>query len=106
MISMRFDAEGIRFRVTPEELGLLLKGQDVVQRIVTGTGSVEYSIKPVAEGDMRMAIEGMRFTLSVSRSSLERLRDLGRSKKGIAVKQGNADISLQVDMKTQPNRAA
>jgi hypothetical protein len=106
MMSIRLDEEGIRFRIAPEGLALLLQGQPLLQHIPTGMSSVQYRIVPADSGDMVIEIRDMEISLSVPRVSLEALRDLGRSKKGIFVRQGNAQIALQVDMKVRANKAA
>ncbi len=51
-------------------------------------------------------ISGEGLTLCVSAESLKELGDLGRSKYGISFKQGDTEISLQIDLKLQKPRVA
>lgn len=104
MISLRIDEESIRFRITLDDLEALLDGDSILQRVTAGAAFVESAIVPVWKGDMNLDLHEARFTLSVPHQTLEQLRDLGRSKNGISVQQGEVEISLQIDLKTQPKK--
>lgn len=106
-MNLKISENSFRFRITPEDLDNLLRGQDVDQRVCIGAHCFTYRISPVApDKEMRLTMAVAGFCLSVPRETLERLRDLGRSKSGISVRQGVVDISLQIDIKTQMRRAA
>jgi hypothetical protein len=99
-MNVRIDEEGIRFRIVPADLLVLLDGSELKQRIGIGAQSFEYRILPVVSGEeMKLEMTGNGFILSVPRAALEQLCGLGRSKNGISVKSGAAEISLQVDLK-------
>lgn len=106
-MNLKISENNFRFRIAPDDLDRLLRGQDVDQRVCLGAHCFTYRISPASAGtkmELEMAIAG--FCLTVPREILEELRDMGRSKNGVSVKQGDVDISLQVDIKTQMKRAA
>jgi len=105
-MNLRLSENSFRFRVTPEDLDILLQGQGVGQKVFLGKESFEYMISPVLAGEMNLEIESAKFNLSVPHQVLEELRDLGRSKEGVSVVQGDVGISLQLDIKTQKRKAA
>jgi len=106
-MNVRIDEDSIRFRIIPADLLNLLDGGEIKQRVGIGARYFECRILPVASArDMELELAGQGFTLSVPRAELERLRDLGRSKDGISVKSGGAEISLQVDLKARAYKAA
>lgn len=102
-MNVRIDKEGFRFRIIPADLSALLEGKELVESACGFT----YRIVPVFSGllmELRMANHG--FYLLVPQATLEELRDMGRSKEGIGIQQGDAEISLQVDLKAQGRKAA
>lgn len=103
-MNVRIDESGVRFRIVPDDLTALLAGQRLEQEVAIGTQSIFYEIVPADAGEMALTAQNMRFTLVIPRRALEELRDLGRSKKGISVRQGDADVALQVDLKVSPVR--
>ncbi len=103
-MNTRIEEGSIRFRLTPDDYRILLEGKDVVQRIKAGR-DFYVAVIPVT-GKTRLDISGEGLTLCVSAESLKDLGDLGRSKYGISFKQGDAEISLQIDLKLQKNQVA
>lgn len=106
-MNLRISENSFRFRITPEDLDALLRGHDVDQRVCLGAHCFTYRISPVSPEQhmtLEMAVAG--FCLFVPRATLEELRDLGRSKEGVSIMQGDVDISLQLDIKTQMRKAA
>jgi hypothetical protein len=106
MMTMRVDEKGVRFRVSPDDLENLLNGRTLARRLDIGAGAVEFRIVPVNAGDIHLDVDGKRFTLSVSRFALEELKSMGRSAEGISARQGEAEVSLQVDMKATIHKIA
>lgn len=101
-MNLRIAENSFRFRITPVDIDMLLRGQDVDQRICIGAHCFTYRISPVAsEKHMTLEMAAAGFCLFVPKATLADLRDLGRSKEGISVKQGDVEISLQLDIKTQ-----
>jgi hypothetical protein len=99
-MNVRIDEEGIRFRIVPSDLSVLLGGGELKQRVSIGADNFEYRIVPIVSGqEMALEMNGNGFILSVPPAALEQLRGLGKSKNGISVKSGDAEISLQVDLK-------
>ncbi|MCE9508695.1 MAG: hypothetical protein K8R48_10360 [Alphaproteobacteria bacterium] len=99
-MNVRIDEDGVRFRIVPADLSLLLGGSELKQRVSIGAQSFEYRILPAASArEMALAMTGNGFTLSVPHAALEQLGGLGRSKNGVSVKSGDVEISLQVDLK-------
>lgn len=106
-MNLRISENSFRFRITPEELDKLLCGQDVDQRICIGSHCFTYRISPFSlEKDIKLEMAVAGFCLSVPREALEKLRDLGRSKEGLVVRQGGVDIALQLDIKMKMRQAA
>lgn len=101
MTSIRIDKDSIRFRISPVELEKLLEGESLPQYLMTGGRNIEYSISPTQEGKMQLDTHEMKLSLLVPQRDIESLRDMGRSKKGISIRQGSAEVSLQVDLKMQ-----
>lgn len=106
-MNLRISENSFRFRITLEDLNMLLRGQDVDQRVCIGAHCFTYRISPVApEKHMTLEMAVAGFCLFVPRATLEELRDIGRSKEGISVMQGDVDVALQLDIKTQMRKAA
>lgn len=106
-MNVRISQNDFRFRITPQDLEMLLLGRDIDERICIGTDCFAYRISPVTRDrkmEMEMAVSG--FCLFVPRETLEVLRDLGRSKEGVSVLQDGVTLSLQIDIKTQMKKAA
>lgn len=98
-MNVRIEEESVRFRLTPDDYSRLLEGQNIVQRVNIGK-IFHVSVIPVAAGT-RLDISGEGLTLYVSDEALKDLGSLGRSKSGILFRQGDAEISLQIDLKQQ-----
>lgn len=106
-MNLRISEDGFRFRITPEDLDILLRGREIDQRVCLGAHCFTYRIAPVTfEKDMKLEMAVAGFCLSVPQAMLEELRDLGRSKEGLSVMQGDVNIALQLDVKTQMCKAA
>lgn len=106
-MNLRISENKFRFRITPEDLDMLLRGRDVDQRVCIGAHCFTYRISPMApEKHMTLEMAVAGFCLFVPRATLEELRDLGRSKTGVSVMQGAVDIALELDIKTQMRKAA
>lgn len=106
-MNLRISENDFRFRITPQDLDMLLNGRDIDQRICLGAHCFGYRISPVTrEREMKLEMAVSGFCLLVPRETLEDLRDLGRSKEGISARQGDVAISLQIDIKTQMKKAA
>ncbi len=106
-MNLRISENSFRFRITPQDLDMLLRGQDVDQRVCIGAHCFTYRISPVApEKHMTLEMAVAGFCLFVPRVTLEELRDLGRSKNGVSVVQGGVDVSLQLDIKMQMKQVA
>lgn len=101
-MNIRIAENSFRFRITPADLDMLLRGQDIDQRICIGAHCFTCCISPVApEKHMTLEMAVAGFCLFVPKETLADLHDLGRSKEGILVKHGDVEISLQLDIKTQ-----
>jgi hypothetical protein len=106
-MNLKISENSFRFRITPEDLDNLLRGQDVDQRTRISHHCFTYRITPAtAEQEMTLEMAVAGFCLLVPRETLEELHGLGRSKSGISVNQGGVEISLQVDIKAQMKHAA
>lgn len=97
----------LRFRISAEDFERLICGEKLATALHLGGGDFYTSILPVeGEGRMQAAFADNGISLSVSQGVLSALRDLGRSKEGVSVKQGDTVISLQIDLKTVPRQQA
>lgn len=106
-MNLKISENNFRFRITQEDLDNLLRGQDIDQRVCLGAHCFTYRISPVTlDREMRLEMAIAGFCLFVPRKILEELRDLGRSKNGISIRQGGVEISLQVDLRAQVKKAA
>lgn len=101
-MNVRMDEEGVRFRITPEDLEILLRGEEIRHQIV----DFYCAILPREEGGLSLNAASRGLALCVPILDLERLRDMGRSKNGVSVCQDGIEISLQVDLKSQVQRVA
>jgi len=101
-MNLKIADNSFRFRITPVDLGNLLRGQDVDQRVCIGKHCFTYRISPVSQdGEIKLEMAVAGFCLSVPREKLEELRALGRSKDGLSIVQDGVDVSLQVDVRQQ-----
>lgn len=106
-MNLRISEDGFRFRITPEDLDKLLQGREIDQSVCLGAHCFTYRIAPVThERDMKLEMAVAGFCLSVPQAMLEELRDLGRSKSGLSRIQGDVNITLQLDIKTQMRKVA
>lgn len=106
-MNLKISENSFRFRITPEDLDTLSSGHDIGQRICVGVNCFACRISPVSVGkEMNLEIVGTGFCLSVPHETLKSLRDMGRSKDGISIRQDGLIISLQVDLKTQMKKVA
>ena len=106
-MNLRIEENGFRFRITDNDLQSLLQGCDINQHVRVGRQGFSYRIAPVSDKkEMVLEMADSGFCLYVPHKSLECLRDLGRSKEGISVRQDETEISLQVDIKKQLRKAA
>ncbi|MGZ9097480.1 MAG: DUF7009 family protein [Micavibrio sp.] len=106
-MNLRIAENSFRFRITPADLDMLLKDHDVDLHNYIGAHCFTYRISPrTLEKHMILEVAAAGFCLFVPKATLADLRDLGRSKEGISVRQGDTEISLQLDIKTQIKKAA
>ena len=106
-MNLKISDGSFRFRITPADLGNLLRGQDVDQRVCIGKHCFTYRISPVStDGAIKLEMAPAGFCLNVPREKLEELRALGRSKSGLSIAQDGVEVSLQVDIKEQARKAA
>ena len=104
-MNLRISENSVRFRITAEDLEILIQGRNIDQRICMGAVCFSYRISPVSSGmDMRLEMGGNGFSLSVPRNDLEQLRALGRSREGISILHDGVDVSLQLDLKSAARR--
>lgn len=106
MLSMRIDETGVRFRITPLELGDLLNGKSLSSATAAGAVNLVCQVIPSRENEMRLDLQDMCFSLHVPMKDIITLRDMGKSKSGIVARQGDTEIALQVDLKTRTTQAA
>jgi hypothetical protein len=101
-MNLRLSENDCRFRITPEDLELLLAGNFIEQCIGLEEQGFILRITPSSlEKNMNLRTDNEGFYLSVPQKTLEDLRDLGRSKDGVSVMQSDVKISLQLDLKLQ-----
>jgi len=106
-MNLRISENDFRFRITPQDLDMLLNGRDIDQRVCVGAHCFGYRISPVTrEKTMKLEMAVSGFCLFVPRETLEALRDMGRSKEGVSMQQGDVTLSLQLDIKMQMRKAA
>ena len=106
-MNLRISENDFRFRITPQDLDMLLNGRDIDQRVCIGAHCFGYRISPVTrEKKMKLEMAVSGFCLFVPQETLLALRDLGRSKEGVSIQQGDVVLSLQLDIKTQMKKAA
>jgi hypothetical protein len=105
-MNLRIDEQGLRFRVTPEDLRRLLDDGAISHTLGDGNGKFFCGIElsPDANVFFRFGTDGLR--LYAPRSVLEELDEMGLSRQGLSFRQGDTEISLQVDIKAQAGRLA
>lgn len=105
-MNLRISENHFRFRVTPDDLDALLSGQRLEQKFAIGGKDFQYGISPSISDGMRLDVEPAKISLCVPHQMLEELCNLGRSKEGLFVAQGDIEVALQLDIKTQKRNAA
>jgi hypothetical protein len=105
-MNVRIDEKSVRFRIAPDELKALLRGDSVSHFLKVGAGQLSYSVLPVRDGAMTLQVMQSALILSAPLADIERLQNLGRSKEGLVVQQDELNVSLQVDLKMQKRDAA
>jgi len=101
-MNVRIDKDAVRFRITSEDLAVLLQGSEIAHQIL----NFKYRIVPSADAagmDLKTSDQG--FVLTAPFALLHNLQGMGRSRDGLSVRQGNVEVSLQVDLKALSRRA-
>lgn len=100
-MNVRFGGGTVRFRISYEELQLLLTGKKIEETLTLAGKTVLLTIDPSADGEtLDFIYDAGLIGLKVSKSSLQGLDENGRKKGGIVSNIGGLSISLQVDLKT------
>jgi hypothetical protein len=106
-MNVRFGEGAVRFRISTEELALLLAGKKIEEPLILAGKHVLLTLDPSGTGkELDFVYEDGRIGLKASKSSLEELDRQGRQKDGIASQSDGSAISLQVDLKTYSRKQA
>jgi hypothetical protein len=106
-MNIRIGEGAVRFRISTEELKLLLAGKKLEERLTLAGKPVLLAIDPFG-GDKALELLYRRghIGLKVSPDSLQELDQGGRSKEGISAATDGGTLSLQVDLKTYARQKA
>ncbi|TNE32309.1 MAG: hypothetical protein EP349_02030 [Alphaproteobacteria bacterium] len=97
------DGTSLRFKITGAELEELLAGRPVVNRPVVGGVSVVVVIEPRPHLSTGLSAQclaekgAVTLQLAVAAEKLTQLKDMGKSRDGIAVTEGDTVLYLLVD---------
>lgn len=100
-MNIRIGEGAVRFRISCEELELLLTGKNLEETLILAGKPVLLTVEPSGEGgELGLVYEEGRIGLRASSASLQELNQKGRQKGGLSYDIGGSAVSLQVDLKT------
>jgi len=103
-MNVRIEEQNLRFKISEEELGLLLNGQCLSERVgITSKGFV-ITINPQGRGDgmePKLVLDQTEACLQllVPSEIVQELFEMGRSRSGISCDVDGVSISLQVNVR-------
>lgn len=105
-MNVRIDHQGVRFRISAEELKMLQKGKVLKESLRIGQ-QLSLVIDPVGvTEDLGVLYDDHTIRLLISPENVNKLAALGRSREGLEQKNGEITVSLQVDFRTQKHQTA
>ncbi len=94
-MNVRIEDQNLRFKISEEELEILLNGGDLKAEAM-----IVAQIKPSDSGDdISVNNDGAGLVLNVPKPKLLELSGMGKSRDGLSVKLGDLSLSLQVDIR-------
>lgn len=106
-MNVKIDHEGLRFRITAEELEQLQRGDPLKEVLQIGRRSLAIVIDPVAVGnDLAVIYDEDTIRLNISPARVTELAAMGRSREGLEQETDHFITALQVDFRTQKRQSA
>lgn len=99
-MNLKIDKEGLRFRISSEELEDLKKGTSLQQTLTIGQKTLTIAIDPV-KGNQGVSYSKDQIRLRVLEEKIHQLSDLGRSREGLEEIMNNISVFLQIDFRTR-----
>ncbi len=100
-MNIRFETGSIRFKISCEELTLLLSGRNIHESINLISHSLSFCISAAAETTvMILEANAQTISLTVPAHILKELEAKGRQRDGVSQNLSDTEISLQVDVKS------
>jgi len=102
-MNVRIKNQNIRFKITKEELSMLLEGHIIHTKVELLDKTLVISINPTGSGKVmepKLVLDQSEayLNLLVSSAQLQTLSDMGVNRDGLKQKTSNLSITLQVDM--------
>ncbi len=109
-MNLKIENNNLRFKITEEELKILLSVDSVHSKVNILGKNFIVSIIPQDSGNLieaKLDQEGneTHLNLLVSLKDLQKLSDLGQSREGIETEMNDLRISLQVDVRSRRRRS-
>jgi len=104
-MNIRIGEGDVRFRVSCEDLKVLLSGKKLEEKLVLAGTPVSLVIEPSGT-KLDFIYAPDRIGLKVPQGMLQSLDESGRNKEGISGDTGGTRISLQVDLKSYSRKAS
>jgi len=103
-MNLKINKESICFKISKDELPLLLSGESLNENIELGNNKFIINILPIEKPDMFYSEIGVgNITLFISKNKIQELKYMGKDKKGLEVRQETLKISFQIDIKSLKN---
>ncbi|MBK7362556.1 MAG: hypothetical protein IPJ01_09700 [Micavibrio sp.] len=110
-MNVKIENKSLRFKITEEELIVLMEGHCVHQEIVIMDKALIVVINPQGRGtgiEARLVQDKNEayLNLLLPPSKVQKLSDMGRSRAGLQQQMENLSITLQVDVRADSRKAA
>lgn len=101
-MNVKIDGEGLRFRLSEDELKTLLNGGTLQETLRIGRRTLGIAVDSVGASDDLIAVyDENTIRLLVSPDKVRELSSMGRSREGLEQTAHGLTVSLQVDFRTQ-----
>lgn len=103
-MNVRIEEQNLRFKISKDELGILLDGRTVHSKVALLDKTLVVSISPngrneVMESKLVLDKTEAYLNLLVPPSNVQTLFDLGENREGLCQEIGGLSVTLLVDMK-------
>lgn len=108
-MNVKITEKSVTFKITEEEMAQLLSGHALMQKVSIGRSNFSMKIDPntgdlfeeFKEASLKVIFDQANscLMLCTTRTEIQKLSDMGRSRDGLSARTGGLNIHLQVDLR-------